>query len=102
MRHLTEYQRAFGPAGLQVVGVGLDEVRKLRNVQRSLQINYPLLAVDEKESLEVLHSWGNKSGLVPYTLIFDRSGQVVRAHRGILDDAQFDTLAKTLLAPARD
>jgi len=102
IRHLTGYQREFGPAGLQVVGLGLDELRKMRNVQRSLQINYPLLAIDEKESREVLRSWGNKSGLIPYTVIFDRRGQVVQAHRGILDDEQFDALVKPLLTPASD
>ncbi len=102
IRHLTDYQREFGSDGLQVVGLGLDDVRKLRNVQRSLKINYPVLAIEEKESRAILRSWGNNSGLIPYTVIFDRSGQVVQAHRGILDDAQFDALVKPLLAPASD
>jgi peroxiredoxin len=97
IRHLVEYQQAFGPQGLQVVGLGLDSPRKLRNVQRSLGINYPILVVDAKESRSILRSWGNKSGLIPFTVIFDKSGRVVRAHKGIIDDQQFDLLVKPLL-----
>jgi len=66
-------------------------------VQRSLGINYPILVVDEKESRSVLRAWGNKSGLVPFSVIFDRSGRVVQAHKGIIDDVQFDALVKPLL-----
>ena len=97
IRHLVEYQRQFGPQGLQVVGLGLDDPRKLANVQRSLGINYPILVVEEKESRSVLRAWGNKSGLVPFSVIFDRSGRVVQAHKGIIDDGLFDTLVKPLL-----
>ena len=100
IKHLIDYQREFGPQGLQIVGLGLDDPRKLKNVERTLEINYPILSADEKESRAILKSWGNKTGLIPYTVIFDKQGQVVRAHRGILGDTQFETLVKPLLAPA--
>ncbi|MEJ2455823.1 MAG: TlpA disulfide reductase family protein [Candidatus Thiodiazotropha sp.] len=95
--HLTEYQDKFGAQGLQVVGLGLDDPRKLKNVQRSLRINYPVLAAKAKESRSILKAWGNKTGLIPYTVIFDKQGEIVRAHRGILDDQLFDQLVKPLL-----
>jgi peroxiredoxin len=98
IRHLVEYQRQFSAQGLQVVGLGLDDPRKLRNVQRTLQMNYPILAAEEKESRNILGAWGNKSGMIPFTVIFDQNGQVVQAHRGIIDDRLFAKLVKPLLS----
>jgi peroxiredoxin len=95
--HLIEYQDKFAAQGLQVVGLGIDEPRKLKNVQRSLQINYPVLAADQRESRSLLKAWGNTTGMIPYTLIFDKQGKIVRAQRGIIDEQIFDTLVKPLL-----
>jgi len=102
IKHLVEFQREFGPRGLQIIGLGLDEPRKLQNVQRSFQINYPILVADQKQSRSILNAWGNKTGLIPYTVIFDRQGKVVGAHRGIIDEQQFDTLVIPLLGPATE
>lgn len=102
IRHLMEFQREYGEAGLQIVGLGLDEPRKLKNVQRSLHINYPILVVDKKESRRILRAWGNKTGLIPYSVIFDKQGKVVKAHRGIIDKRQFETLVMPLLKPAAE
>jgi thiol-disulfide isomerase/thioredoxin len=100
--HLIEFQRNWGDAGLQVVGLGLDEPRKLQNVQRSLQINYPLLVVEAKQGRRILRAWGNRSGLIPYSVIFDRQGKVVKAHRGIIDEEQFAAMVKPLLESSGD
>lgn len=98
IKHLIDYQRQYGAHGLQIVGLGLDDPRKLKNVQRTLQISYPILRAEEKESRQILNAWGNKTGLIPYTVIFDRQGRVVQAHRGIIDDQLFDKLVKPLLS----
>ncbi len=99
IRHLTEYQDKFAAQGLQVVGLGLDDPRKLKNVQRSLQMNYPVLTSSEQESRSILKAWGNRTGLIPYTVIFNKQGEVVHAHRGIIDDPLFEQLVKPLLEP---
>jgi peroxiredoxin len=97
IRHLNRFQHDFAASGLQVVGLGIDDPRKLANVKRSLQIAYPVLRVDEKESRKVLAAWGNKSGMIPFTVIFDKHGRIVSAHRGVIDDQVFNTLVKPLL-----
>ena len=97
IRHLIEYQDKYGPQGLQVVGLGLDNPKKLGNVKRSLGINYPVVAVNETESRLVLKAWGNKSGLVPYSVLFDREGRVVWSLRGILTDRESSSLVEPLL-----
>jgi peroxiredoxin len=102
IRHLNGYQTKYGESGLQVVGVGLDDPVKLKNVQRTLAMNYPVLTVDEKQSRSVLSAWGNKTGMIPFTVIFDSSGRVVRAHRGVIDERLFNRLVKPLLQATTD
>ncbi len=102
IRHLTGFQRDYGTDGLQIVGLGVDEPRKLQNVQRSLQINYPVLVADSKQSKSILKAWGNKTGMIPYTVVFDQEGRIVQAHRGILGEAEFDELVKPLLQHKTD
>lgn len=97
IRYLNQFQHDFAASGLQVVGLGVDDPKKLANVKRSLQIAYPVLSVDAKESRKVLAAWGNKTGMIPFTVIFDKRGRIVSAHRGVIDDQVFNTLVKPLL-----
>lgn len=102
IRHLVRFQKRYAKQGLQVIGLGLDESHKLRNVTRSLEINYPVLVAAEKQSRKILQAWGDKSGLIPYNVIFDRSGRMVSIQRGILDEERFDTFVKPLLEKVAD
>ena len=81
---LVAAQEQYGPRGLVVVGVGLDEARKLGNVARSLEINYPVLVAGEDGAGPLMRPWGNRSGVIPYTVLMDRGGKVVYVHRGPL------------------
>jgi thiol-disulfide isomerase/thioredoxin len=54
---LIEFQARHGPEGLQVVGIGLDEERKLANFARTLRINYPVLVADPQRDLQLLRDW---------------------------------------------
>ncbi|KRT54591.1 Peroxiredoxin [endosymbiont of Ridgeia piscesae] len=97
IKDFVRYQASYGDAGLQIIGLGMDEARRLKNVKRSLEINYPVLQADPKNTRELLASWGNRRGTIPYSVIFDRQGRVVRAHMGIIDDQLFGRLILPLL-----
>jgi hypothetical protein len=43
---LIRYQRAYAGHGLQVIGVGLDDLSRIRNFIRTFGINYPVLVAD--------------------------------------------------------
>jgi peroxiredoxin len=91
------YQEQYKTRGLQIIGVGLDEEKKLRNVQRTLEINYPVLVADPKKNGALMESWGNKSGIVPYSVVIDRSGRVVYTHLGQMDRDSFNENVLPLL-----
>ena len=85
IRDFVAYQEQYKTRGLQIIGVGLDDEKKLRNVQRTLEINYPVLVADPKKNAALMESWGNNSGIVPYSVVIDRNGRVVYTHHGQMD-----------------
>ncbi len=97
IKDFVEYQATYGPKGLQIVGLGLDEARKLANVKRTLGINYPVLVADPVNSGDLLAQWGNKKQIVPYTVVIARNGRMKYIHRGQMDDAAFEEYVLPLL-----
>jgi len=97
IRDFITYQERYQARGLQIIGLGLDDEKKLRNVQRTLEINYPVLVADPVENSGLMKLWGNSSGVVPYTVVIDRDGRVTYAHRGLMNHDVFDEHVLPLL-----
>lgn len=97
---LVRYQARYRNDGLRVVGIGLDEARPLRNVARTLGINYPVLLGDPGRHGRLLMRLGNGRQIVPFTVVVDREGDVVYRHVGRFGDEEFETHVLPLLVPA--
>ena len=91
------YQSKYGEQGLQIIGIGLDEVRKLRNFVRTVGINYPTLQADPELQYSLLKQWGNPFGVLPFTVVIAKDGRLVYMQQGILDHKAFNTFVKPLL-----
>jgi peroxiredoxin len=89
MRDLVAYQTQYAAQGLQIVGIGLDDEKKLRNVQRSLEIDYPVL-LDNTPGNPVMAGFGNREGVVPFSVLISREGKVVFRHTGLIDNGIFE------------
>lgn len=89
IRDLVAWQEKYGARGLQVIGVGVDVAQKLRNVQRTLEMNYPVLVADPSRHSNVMEAWGNRVGTVPHTVVINGEGSVVYLHRGLLSEETF-------------
>ncbi|OIR18065.1 thiol-disulfide oxidoreductase ResA [mine drainage metagenome] len=83
IRDLVAYQAQYAVQGLQIVGIGLDDEAKLRNVQRTLEINYPVLLANSPGN-PVMTDFGNRDGIVPYSVLISREGKVVYTHTGLV------------------
>lgn len=96
---LIRYQKNLSDKGLQIVSLGLDEERMLRNVHRSLEINYPVLILnpESSETETILEQWGNQQRMIPYNVVIDRSGDIKYIHRGQLDEESFQEYILPLL-----
>jgi thiol-disulfide isomerase/thioredoxin len=95
--HLVRYQTRHGKEGLQVVGVALDDPRKVRNVARTLGINYPVMLADPSQGSALLPQWGNRSRSLPFTVVIGRGGRINLALNGILDEETFTDSVQPLL-----
>lgn len=89
-------QARHGARGLQFVGIAIDEPDKVTAFAREFGINYPLL-VGQLDTLELLRQAGNRAGVLPYTLVLDRQGQVVSREPGGLKEARLEGLIQPLL-----
>lgn len=88
--------RRHAGAGLQFVGVSLDAPDKVRAYADSADIPYPLL-LGEAAAAELARAAGNRSGGLPYTVVFDRRGNAITSHVGALDEARLASLIEPLL-----
>ncbi len=102
IREFIQLQTQYGPQGLQVIGLGMDQERKLRNVSRTLGINYPVMVADEDRVRPLLQMWGNERGVVPFTIVIDRAGSVQAIHSGPIYRDELEGLFKPLLASTAD
>lgn len=88
IRDLVAYQSQYAAQGLQIVGVGMDDETKLRNVQRTLGINYPVLLANTPGN-PLMAGFGNRDGIVPYSVLISREGKVIYTHTGIITQEIF-------------
>ena len=94
---LIEYQNAYQQKGVQVVGISHDLLETTRVFGDQIGINYPsLLAI--ANGGELLKAHGNTtSGALPFTVVFDRSGNLADTFLGKISAADLDKMTQPLL-----
>lgn len=92
----VKMQQSHGARGLQFVGIAFDQPQPVRDFARELKINYPLL-MGGLDTMALMRESGNKAGVLPFTLILDRQGKVVRTHKGVLTEAALEGIVQPLL-----
>jgi len=73
MPMLMELQAQYGEAGLQVIGIALDDVQSVRDFVAKLAISYPIL-VGAADVMETNRAYGNSAGMLPFSVLVDRDG----------------------------
>lgn len=96
------FQKDYADRDLQIVGIGIDEMRKLKNFDRTMEVNYPILASAPEKSESLLQEWGNREQMLPYTVIIDRDGRITYIHRGQFNQDAFDEFVLPLLVKEAD
>ena len=91
-----KFQDQYGARGVQFVGLAIDQKERVGPYARDIGINYPVL-VGGLESMDFARQVGNRRGVLPFTLMIDRSGKVVSAEIGILKPEKLESLLKPLL-----
>jgi thiol-disulfide isomerase/thioredoxin len=97
MPMLQQVARQYGPRGLVVVGVGIDNARAIRRFQEELKLDLPLLVAGAGGSA-LARDLGNPSGALPYTVLISPQGRIEQAHLGLLKPELLRSWLDTRLA----
>jgi len=97
MPWFVDLQKEYGPAGLQFLGVAMDDAstKDIAEFAESMKVNYPILV--GKES--VGDAYGGVQFL-PETFYIDRNGKVVDKAFGLKGRGEIEDAIKKILAPS--
>ena len=93
---LNDAHERYAERGFTVVGVAIDDAAKVREFSDELFIAYPVLLGD-RDSIDVMHRFGNRIGALPYSVLFDRDGTAVASKHGEFTRAELDALIESRL-----
>jgi len=100
MPELSRLQDQYRNSGVIVLGIATDDVDKIREFSKEIQVNYPLLAGD-MEGMNLAASLGNDKGVLPYTVIIKTDGTVAKTYFGRVNRALLEQTLLPLIKLAR-
>lgn len=92
----VQMQKRYEARGLQFVGIAIDRPEPVSAFQREFEMNYPVL-LGGVETMELMRSTGNRAGVLPYTVVIDRSGRIAGHKIGGLKEGQLKAMVLPLL-----
>lgn len=94
---LNALQTGYAGRGLRVLGIALEnEPEKVREFLAAYGANYPV-ALAREQGLPLMRAFGNDGGLLPFTLLIDRKGNILLRKYGVFGKKDFSGVAEELL-----
>ena len=83
--------------GVQFVGIGIDNVVKIKEFQKTSPVSYPLL-VGDIGTMEQSARLGNTKQALPFTAVFDREGNLALTRLGRFQEADLERYLLELIS----
>lgn len=93
MPELDRYAAAQGANGVQVVGIALDDPAAVQDFLMRVPVAYPIL-LDIAGPRDSGVQYGNPQGVLPYTVLLDSRGVLVKQKIGPFLDGEVDGWAR--------
>ena len=100
MPDLEKVQTEYAGRGVTVVGLAIDNPTAVKQFRDSLDLKLPLL-IAGAIGTDIARQLGNSSGALPYTVLVDRNGNIVRSKLGQVRANELRSWLDTGLAKAR-
>ena len=97
MPAFMELQTRYEGRGVQFLGVATDELDNVRRYVAEMGLNYPTV-YGQQEAMDVGAAYGNRIGVLPYTVVVARDGTVTHSHVGALEAAEAEALIEAAMA----
>jgi thiol-disulfide isomerase/thioredoxin len=90
MPELDRFHSEFRARNWQVLGVALDRPGPVKAFLIQRPVGFAIALAEGPEGFDLIHRLGNGRGVLPFTVVFDRAGRLVRRKVG---ETSFDELA---------
>ena len=90
---LLRVQAKHAVNSVQLVGISVDSVDKVRQFAIEYQIRYPLF-IGSIDIIDLTRRLGNRTAALPYTIVLDRAGRVIMTHLGAVTEAELEGAIK--------
>lgn len=94
MPELDRYARSQGSDGVQVIGIALEDEAAVRAFLARVPVDYPIL-LDTPGPADSSVQVGNAMGVLPYSVLIDTEGRILRQRAGPFDPGELDGFART-------
>jgi thiol-disulfide isomerase/thioredoxin len=96
MPALHKLYETYKDKGFVIIGVAIDEKQNVIDYIDPLEIDYPVL-IGDQEGIYITRDYGNRLGVLPYTVVIDRQGNIVYRHRNEITYSMAEQVIKPLL-----
>lgn len=96
MPAFIKLQKKYKDKGFTIIGVALDEKQAVIDFADPMGVNYPILMAED-DGIVISKAYGNSLGVLPYTVVVDRKGNIVHRQRTELSYEQVEGMIKPLL-----
>jgi len=93
---LSRLQQKYADRGVQIVGIALDDPQEAMEFAVQLEIAYPIL-LGTTDAILVGRRFGNRAGMLPYSVLVDSHGIIRWAFLGALDKQELEGKIQALL-----
>lgn len=77
----VQLQKQYAAQDLQFIGIAVDSLNNVKQFTTQIQFNYPIL-VEEQKAIRIAESLGNQNGILPFTIVLDKKGEIISRHLG--------------------
>jgi len=91
-----DVQEDYREQGLRIIGVAIDDRQAVVDFTDPMGVNYPILLGGE-EGIGIAEAYGNRMGVLPYTVLIDRDGHIVDRWREELSYEDVEKAVEPLL-----
>ena len=87
---------AYKDKGFEIIGIAIDNKQAVIDFIDPMGAEYPIL-LGEDVGIKLSQDYGNRLGVLPYSIIVDRKGKIVSTHRNELTFEMVEKEIKPLL-----
>lgn len=98
MPELAELHQAYQGKNVVVLGIAIDELDLVQEYLQTSPVSYPIVVADYA-GMNLSEQLGNEHGILPYTVIIDSHGKVIKTFLGRISKPMLEPVLQPLLAP---